>query len=246
MALHNIQVLDDKISDTLRNDVWEYLKDQSWSVYVRKTKEVFKFIPRQVGYDFPIKLEHSIYGVKMPRALLAQDADSLKSNHPLIDELWNEINAALGNEYTITGTPEGASGSSIGWRVYVNAQPKEWIKRSHGVHRDTTDLTDETTATILYIVNPIWYPTWFAENIFYSEDPEGLTGDHQQFQKMYPLWQSRDFKVGWPEMIVSPKPGRLIIYDGRSLHTTRPASEWCPNDVMRLAVAFRVRKKISL
>jgi hypothetical protein len=41
--------------------------------------------------------------------------------------------------------------------------------------------------------------------------------------------------------IVSPVPGRIIAYDGRTLHTTRPASIWAP--VPRITLAFRARLK---
>jgi hypothetical protein len=43
-----------------------------------------------------------------------------------------------------------------GWRVYASGQPNEFVKRSHGVHRDTIDLNDDTTRTILYVANLEW------------------------------------------------------------------------------------------
>ena len=53
--------------------------------------------------------------------------------------------------------------------------------------------------------------------------------------------QNRNFAVGWANKIVSPVPGRIIAYDGRTLHTTHPTAAWCP--VQRRVVAFRVSKK---
>ena len=38
-----------------------------------------------------------------------------------------------------------------------------------------------------------------------------------------------------------PIPGRIIDYDGRTLHTTRPAAIWA-NEI-RKVIAFRVRIK---
>lgn len=260
MTLYDIKVLDDKISKELREEVWEYLKDQPWYCWVRKSRQLKRFVPRVDGYDFPLKQEKAIYGVTMPRTLFAVDEPDLREHHPVIYRLWNEINSALNNDYEINGIREDsatdwfpelfpefkARDGGRGHRAYVNAQPKEWVKRSHGIHRDNINLEDDTKKTILYFANPEWYPSWFAENIFYSEDPEETTGDHQQHQNVTGISQNRGFKVGWPEKIVSPKPGRILAYDSRSLHTTRPASEWCPDDVMRLAVAFRAQKKACL
>ena len=81
-----------------------------------------------------------------------------------------------------------------------------------------------------------WYPTWMAENVFCSDDE--TTGDHQEYQKGF--GQSRGFGVGYPFAIVPPVPGRIVIYDGRTLHTTKPTAPWAEH--MRYAVVFRVRK----
>lgn len=256
----NVTVIDNKVPDELRQQVWEYLKDQVWHVSYRTRPGldgVKFFVPRKDTYNFPAKSSQSIAGVQMPRTLLASDDVSLAANHPLINELWGHINLALGGDLEITGSPEGSAadrhpdwiatssvpGLAPGWRVYTNAQPNEKIKRSHGVHRDNKDLSDETSMTILYVVNPVWYPTWFGECVYYSEDTAGETGDHQQFQSAVSSSQARDFNVGWPKQIVSPVPGRIIAYDSRNLHTTRPAAEWCTE--MRIVVAFRARRKVS-
>ena len=193
----------------------------------------------------------------MHRACFASDEPSLKKNHPIIWKLWQSINLALGDRYVIEGYPEGMAVPESdpfwtapatenpeleqGWRVYANGQLDETIKRSHGVHRDTIDLNDNQSRTILYVANLEWYPTWFGECVFYPDDPNGVSGDTQQFQKGY--GQSRDFKVGWMDdgKIVSPVPGRIIDYDGRTLHTTRPTAVWAPD--IRKVIAFRVKLK---
>lgn len=204
----------------------------------------------------------------MHRACLASDDASLEKNHPVIWKLWQSINQVLGDKYIIEGYPEdvftghgsrGLRGSASpldpqwiapktqnpkleqGWRVYVNGQPDETIKWSHGIHKDTIDLNNDQTRTILYIANLEWYPTWFGECIFYPDDDNNTAGDQQQYQKNY--GQSRNFNVGWADngKIVSPVPGRIIDYDGRTLHTTRPTAVWCPD--IRKAIGFRVRTK---
>jgi len=175
----------------------------------------------------------------------------------VLKELWDNINSVLGNQFTISGYPEGMTGDpddplwqppetedpnmKPGWRVYANAQTDESSKRTAGVHRDSPFLEDDKNWTILFCANPKWYPTWLADCVYYSEDPELTTGDHQQFQNLYGYQnQNRNFNVGWPDRIVSPVPGRIIAYDGRCLHTTHPSAVWAP--VPRRVMVFRARK----
>jgi|LauGreDrversion4_2_1035121.scaffolds.fasta_scaffold488937_1 hypothetical protein len=255
MREFNVTVLDNCVPDQLRQQVWDYLKTQTWHVYFRYNKKLNFFIPNEADYNHFNKNPSALMGgVMMPRCLLASDIVALQK-HPLIVELWDHINTALGGDLTIEGLPEGCPAcvhpdwvptSSVdtlepGWRVYTNLQPNETIKRSHGVHRDNKNLDDETSMTILFVVNPVWYPTWFAENVFYAEDPEGTTNDRQQYQGKVVTAQNRSFNVGWAKQIVSPLPGRIIAYDSRNLHSTRPSAEWAEDP--RIVVAFRARRK---
>ena len=54
--------------------------------------------------------------------------------------------------------------------------------------------------------------------------------------------QSRGYNVGWLDQgrIVSPGPGRLIVYDGRCLHATSQAGTGLDNPSVKLA--FRARR----
>lgn len=250
----NIKIIDGAIPSELRQNVWEYLLDQQWYVKFKQGGQVVPFTPRTDGYDFPNKNPIAIHGTKMSRALLASDEKYLKAKHPVINSLWEHINASLGNLYTIRGIPENAPqtmypewvartlipGLDPGWRVYTNGQAQEDIKHSHGIHRDNPNLDDDTSVTILYIANPEWYPSWFAECVYYNEDPNNQVGDHQQLQTDVDA-QQRNFKIGWSQEIISPVPGRIICYDSRTLHTTRPAALWAKT--IRVAVAFRARLK---
>jgi hypothetical protein len=156
-----------------------------------------------------------------------------KMTNPIILELWDCINKHFNNAFVIDGDMEGIADYPPRLaRVYVNAQPSETIKRSHGIHRDTIELDKEGYYTLLYIANLQWYPTWMAENVFYSDDE--TTGDTQQFQKGF--GQSRGFGVGYPFALVPPAAGRVIIYDGRALHTTKPTAPWA--EQMRYGVVF--------
>ena len=244
----NIKVIDDAVPDTLREQVWDYLLDQPWHIQYKQDKSVATYIPRQDGLDYPHKNPLAVHGTTMARIALAADGKYLKARHGVINTLWECINQTLGGGYELTGSTEGMPGDlpartavpglKAGWRVYTNAQYQENIKHSHGIHRDTPDLNDDTTATILYVANLNWFPSWFSEIVYYSDR---ATGDQQQFQQVDADAQHRNFNLGWAEKIISPVPGRIIAYDGRTLHTTRPAAMWATEP--RVMVAFRTKLK---
>lgn len=257
----DIKIHDNVIPLEFREKVWDYINNQKWYATWRPVAPYMTEHTPSLG-NF-MRASHKIMSLRLPtmwmhRACFGSDEHSLKENHPLIWELWNKINAHAGNIYEITGTPEDMSAYPLdhenwqppatvdpnlsqGWRVYSGGQLDESIKRSHGVHRDTIKIDDDSTRTILYVANLEWYPSWFAECIFYPEDPKGETGDYQQFQKGS-YSQARDFNIGWLDegKIVSPKPGRIMDYDGRTLHTTRPTAVWAKE--IRKVIAFRVRR----
>ena len=228
------EIIDNKIPFLLRNKVWNYIRKMEYYVVSKQIQNNFKsikYIPENNKKEY-LQFSNNQF---MHRTVFGNDELDLH-NHPIILELWNKINEILENKFVIDGEPEGIAGSNNKWRIYVNGQPNENIKRSHTVHRDTSKINEENYFTLLYIANPVWYPTWFGEIIFYESDES--SEDKQQFQNGY--GQSRNFGVGTPYAIISPKPGRIILYDSRTLHTTRPTAVW--SEEMRFAVAFRLRK----
>lgn len=239
--LYSVQAFDGIVDDDLQWRVWEYIQNQTFHA---TRKDVPYPEPGSVVYYKPIdnKKEYLDEGIPsvnnqyMHRCVFGIQGEG----HPIILELWDKINAHFGNQFIIDGDAEGIAdpGLEYGFSLcYVNAQPEETIKRSHGIHRDTIDLNQDKHFTLLYIANPTWYPTWMGENIFYADDDS--TGDTQQFQKGF--GQSRGFGVGEPFALVAPSPGRVILYDGRTLHTTKPVAPWA--EQMRYAVVFRIRKR---
>jgi hypothetical protein len=245
MTTYNVQTIDGLIPDDLRWRVWEYIQNQSFHA---TRKDVQYPDPGSIIYYKPIEnkkewMDDSVPSVNnqyMHRCVFGITEQDLYNDHTVIQELWETINKHFDNEFIIDGDPEGIADSRMKYpyaNVYVNAQMSETIKRSHGIHRDTIELDKEGYYTLLYIANLQWYPTWMAENVFYSDDE--TTGDTQQFQKGF--GQSRGFNVGYPYAIVPPKEGRVILYDGRALHTTKPTAPWA--DQMRYAVVFRIRRK---
>lgn len=243
MKTYSVQAFDGLISDEMRFEVWEYMLNQTF--HATRKNLGYPHVGKIINYK-PIDnlkeyMDESIPSVNnqyMHRTIFGDNEGDLERDHPIIFSLWNAINSKFDNRFVIDGDMEGIADTPPRLaRVYVNAQPDESIKRSHGIHRDTIELDKEGYYTLLYIANLQWYPSWMAENVFYSDDE--TTGDKQQWQKGY--GQSRGFDVGYPYAIVSPKEGRVILYDGRALHTTKPTSAWAEH--MRYAVVFRIRNK---
>ncbi len=256
---YDMKIIDGAISDELRQRVWTYLINSKWGTMWKPIglKQHVTYTPAiDTEYAYYRAMTRSTLNTLQHRAAFASDDASLKA-HPVLDELWQQINGLFDNQFTITGHPEGLPVDANdpqwqppptqdptlmqGWRVYANGQTDESSKRTHGVHRDSPFVNEDKNWTILFCANPEWYPTWYGDCVYYPDDPEGKTGDHQQYQNMHGHQnQNRNFKIGWPEKIVSPVPGRIIAYDGRWLHTTHPTSIWC--QIQRRVVAFRVRK----
>lgn len=259
MTALDVQTYDHVIPEDQRKEIWEYINKQKWYATWKPIGiRMYEYTPSNVPAGFIPGTNTRSPSMWMHRTCFASDEASLKKDHPIIWNLWEKINNHLGNQYTITGNDEDMScvpednpnwqpptpldaNLKAGWRVYTNGQLNEHVKRSHGIHRDTVDLADTTSRTILYVANLEWYPSWFSECIFYPDDHAGVTNDYQQFQENF-SHQSLKFPVGWADegKIVSPVPGRIIDYDGRILHTTRPTAIWAKE--IRKVIAFRVRK----
>jgi hypothetical protein len=245
MKTYKVETYDNLIPDSLRFDVWNYIQHQSFHATRKNVNypdigSIIYYTPVDGKQEYMDDSIPSINSQYMHRCVFGNNEKDLEQ-HPVILELWHKINASLGNQFVIDGDEEGIADRRLSYpysRAYVNAQMDETIKRSHGIHRDTIDLNEENHYTLLYIANLEWYPSWMAENVFYCDDE--TTGDKQQFQKG--MGQCRGFDVGYPFAIVSPLAGRVILYDGRALHTTKPTAPWAQQ--MRYAVVFRIRKLV--
>jgi hypothetical protein len=239
MKRYYVETFDNIVGVELQAQVWEYLLSQEYwaprKIFPHPNQTItVKYIPNQNKKEY---LDESIAPANnqfMHRCPFATNDEELK-NHPIILDLWNTLNSHFNNRFEINGNPEPAGDRRA--RAYVNIQPHETIKRTHTIHRDTSDLTETKNYTMLYIANPEWHPSWFAENIYYEDDDNST--DKQQYQQGY--GQSRGFGIGNSFLTVHPTPGKVILYDGRTLHTTKPAAVWAPE--MRYAVAFRIREK---
>jgi hypothetical protein len=251
-----IEVYDDILDKDLHDQVWKYLLSRVWHQLVapgiNPELQLYKPSDWDDSWVNPMIIKARIW---QPRTLFASDEASLKKLHPLIHQLWLAINERLGNRYEISGIPEGTKfveypcpdpedpNLSKGWRVYANASLHDQLGNNGYAHRDNKDLHDDTSVTMLYMANPVWYPTWAGDIHFYPEDPTGETGDHQQFNDNN---QQRNFNIGWLDQgkSVSLKPNRLLIYDSRALHST-PSTAHRNNNELHRRIAFRARLKKS-
>jgi hypothetical protein len=248
-----IEVYDDVVDKALQTKVWDYLQKQIWhQKWVPKEEQrVLYYRPEEDGLKWMLpKAMHM--SSTLHRCVLASDEDSLKKLHLPIYILWQQINRALGNKYRLTGIPEGMHDHETaipettdpdltpGWRAYVNAKHNLQIDGDGYPHRDCPFLDQDSYVTMLYVVNTEWYPSWGGELKFYPDDPEGITGDHQQFNSRGQ--QERGFNIGWLDKgrIVSPVPNRLVVYDGRCLHTSLATNNQKFTPLMR--VAFRAQR----
>lgn len=254
--LPNIEVYDDLLDKDTHQQLWEYLISQvwhhQWSFSTKPELQIYRPIDWDDSWINSLTVRQ---GLSMPRTLFASDESSLQKKHPIVWELWNSINKRLDNQYEIAGTPEGAKWKdypcpepvdpnlSKGWRVYANASIHSGINGNGYVHRDTSNLSDETTVTIIWMASPVWYPSWGGEIMFYPEDPAGLTGDHQQFNTTGT--QQRNFQIGWQDggRTVSLKPNRLLVYDSRALHSTMSTNHIFNTELHR-RIVFRARLKV--
>lgn len=269
VILPHWEVHDNFIDEKFHHEVYDYLMDCHWTQHWHPLPREFQIYRPNDWDDGWVGAGSIQRKLSQPRALFAVDEPSLEERHPIIWELWKRINAQLGNCYAITGSAEGMpitdsvfqgdpnpvhpsllprpltadpSLPNEGWRVYANATPHDLINLGGYIHRDTPDLSDETSVTILWIASKEWYPSWGSTLSLFPEDPEGLTGDHQQFNTGAGQ-QHRNFQIGWQDegKTISMRPGRLILYDGRTLHTTEP-SKHRYNVFPNRRVVFRARR----
>lgn len=68
--------------------------------------------------------------------------------------------------------------------------------------------------TTIFYINPVWKPEWAGETIFMND-------------------------LGDIAHAVLPKPGRMVLFDGRIIHAARAVTRICP--AMRVTLMFKTR-----
>lgn len=243
---YHLSVYDDEISQYLQCRVYDFLINSEYQVNFYDPSHT-KWYPKDDRWvterNWP----------SQPRLPLAWDEYSLKDRAPVIYELWTEISHVLGHQYEIDGVPEsmqymtgisplsgidksdGTPGKpNSGWRVYGSGNERELRGRTKSIHRDCPYLDKDGYFNLVYFANQEWFPQYYGETLFHSNDP---TGD---FTGRFEPDQPRNFPIGDPEAVVTPKSRRFMLYDARYMHQIKPAAHYAPNI---LGIVFRLRRK---
>ena len=93
-------------------------------------------------------------------------------------------------------------------RAYVNSSS---YGDSYYVHRDCSE--DEKHVTVLYYANLLWEPDWGGETIFFNDNHDA-------------------------EIVVSPRPGRVVVARGAILHRGTVPTRSCYEE--RLTLAYKL------
>ena len=240
-----LKVFDNQVPKDLMERTWEYVLDEEYHVTFYDPP-ASKWYPRTKTYLSPDTNYPSTH-----RCPLAWDDKSLEERSPRIFELWQHINNnVLDGKFEIEGKAEGMpnymTGISprygekgtpgIGWNVYIHGIDNWLRKRPKAIHRDNHKPEEAGYYTLVYFSNIVWYPSYFGETIFWADAPD--TGDHTGFIDKD---QDRGFPIGPASNVVSPLPGRFMLYDSRYLHGTKPVH--VSSEHQLYGIVFRLRHK---
>lgn len=238
---YHLSIYDNEISKDLQLKVTNFLLDSEYCVNFYDPGHSFWY-PRTDEWKTPRMFP------SQPRLPLAWDEFSLQSRAPIIYDLWNSINLILSNRFILEGLPEGMkymtgisplssiSGQpNCGWRIYGSGNERELRARTKSIHRDSPFLDDDKNFSIVYFANEEWYPQYYGETLFHSDDAK--TGD---YTGRFEHDQTRNFPIGEVENVVTPQPGRFMLFDSRYLHQIKPAAHYAQNI---LGIVFRVKVK---
>ena len=245
---YQLNVYDNEISNELQKSVYNFLLDSEYCINFYDPPHTLWY-PREDKFVTPRNFP------AQPKMPLAWDLESLQQRAPIVYQLWTEIDAILDYQYSIEGVPESlnymvgisplsgitrADGSpgapNSAWRVYGNGNERELRGRTKTIHRDNPFLDDSTAFTLVYFASDEWHPQLYGETLFHSNDD--TTGD---YTGKYSKDQLRNFPIGDVENVVSPRPGRFMIWDSRYLHQVKPGAHYSPTPIM--GIVFRLRVK---
>lgn len=244
---YHLSIYDNEIDIDLQSHVTNFLLDSEYCVNFYDHSHSLWY-PRTDTWVTP--RTHP----SQPRLPLAWDTESLKHRAPIIYKLWESISSVLQDQYIIEGVPEGMPNYMTGisplssltkqdgtpgkpncaWRVYGSGNERELRTQTKSIHRDSPLLDREDYFNLVYFANKEWYPQFYGETLFHSNDTS--TGD---YTGKWESDQQRNFPIGEVENLVPIKPGRFMLYDARYLHQLKPAAHYAPNI---LGLVFRLQK----
>lgn len=269
--LYNLEYWDNEVPKELHEEIYNYCQNQYWyskihnpkSASIDPKKQEWKLdlqpeIPRRTLYRIPFAWDTVTLQKFHP---LVWDFFSY-INKTFFDDRFipeGKLEGVAGrspreyakNPFT-TSTVSGkasvhqATTFKNGWTSYMNAQPYDSVKRTKNIHRDWDDYgliesNEEEYSTILFVSNLEWYPSWFSEITYYDHGETGERHGDLLGPDESTVFKKREFNIGWPVHIIPNVPGRLILMDGRWLHSTKPTSYLAPE--LSQHIAFRVKRK---
>jgi len=175
--------------------------------------------------------------------LLINDYEDLKNNPKVVDGLFNTIDVAMIHRSLKTFSYKQGHKSKVDQEDYetsfVHYYDNEEVKKmnfyikiqaylrdelnykvslekcyvhSYGMDQKTKTHTDSTTPTVMLYCNPNWQPNWGGETIIYDIDNE-------------------------IKKTIIPKSGRVLIFDGNTMHSGRSTTIGAPD--RRYAIVFK-------
>jgi hypothetical protein len=263
-----VKVYDGLINDELCEAMYEWATSVPYYAGFALSDDdmpKFDFIPGKDNHKIPAYVRRALYRHPVGSTKAEVERRNIK---PVMD-LWEQINEKIFGgraDYTkgiyeahpgmqgpsaMHSDPEGsfcdkygygAFRAKKGWTVYLNARSATVNGQSVSVnkpgvdgniHKDTSNDKDTTHYdktgyfTVLFVVNRKWNPSWRGDIIYFGEEDSGETH-----------WK-RGWNMGYANMIVGNKPGRIIIAESEATHTALTPS--LTSDEMSLRMAFRVK-----
>jgi Rps23 Pro-64 3,4-dihydroxylase Tpa1-like proline 4-hydroxylase len=176
--------------------------------------------------------------------LLINDYEDLKKNPKVIDGLFNPIDIAMISRSLKTFSYKQGHKSKIDQEDYetsfVHYYAENEVKKLHfyikvmsylknelnynldfdkcyvhsyGMDQKTKIHADNTTPTVMLYCNPQWQPNWGGETIIYDNEGE-------------------------IKKTIVPRPGRLLVFDGNSMHSGRSTTVGAPD--RRYVIVFKL------
>jgi hypothetical protein len=118
--LPEILIKDNLIDTKLHLALHEYLLNQTWHHWWAPLPGETQIYKPNDWDDSWINAAVMSRSIGMPRCMFGSDEDSVRKKHPLVWELWRQINSALGDQWDITGIPE-----EMAWDKYPVPVPSD-------------------------------------------------------------------------------------------------------------------------
>lgn len=238
--MYTVQHYDDLIPEDIHNAVYEYLQDVMWHSEYRHIPHASVRANQAASDLIPYLTMKTVYS-----CVFGKSYEDIKEHLPIV-ELFDYINKNLfDDKFILAGKPLGtvpfsdvsemevddfnAEKQHEGHLAYMHAEGFETVKRTRVPYRDwdNTSIEDDGYYTIAFVANKEWNPVWHAEMFFYRDHAKGTP--------------KQGCGIGEVNKFITNIPGRVILYDSRVLHNSKPTGTLANEIAQR--VYFRVKLK---